>query len=265
MATARDPIGEVRQALVAAGLSPVRRVRPPAARTLSASDRKPAALAARIDHTVLKADATRASITKLCAEANAHRFASVCINPVWVEHAARLVDGVDVCTVIGFPLGASSPAAKAREARQAVRDGATELDMVLQVGALREAVPDRAGQPMDGELARLVLDDMRGVVDASGGKLVKVILETCLLSRRQKIAACVLAVTAGVDFVKTSTGFSTGGATTADVRLMRQVVGSGVGVKASGGIRDRRDALAMIRAGADRLGCSSSLAIIAAG
>jgi len=210
-------------------------------------------LASYIDHTLLKADATEAQITRLCAEAREHRFASVCVNPRWVALCAQLLagSGVRVCTVIGFPLGASSSAIKAAETRQAVADGADELDMVISVGDLK------AGNN------EFVHADIRGVVKAAEGRTVKVIIEACLLTDEEKSLACKLAMAAGADFVKTSTGFSTGGATVADVKLMRAAVGPNFGVKAAGGIRTRQDALAMIEAGANRLGASAGIAICA--
>ena len=208
-------------------------------------------LASYIDHTLLKADATEAQITRLCAEAREHRFASVCVNPRWVALCAQLLagSGVRVCTVIGFPLGASSSAIKAAETRQAVADGADELDMVISVGDLK------AGN------YEFVRTDIRGVVKAAEGRTVKVIIEACLLTDEEKSLACKLAMAAGADFVKTSTGFSTGGATVADVKLMRAAVGPNFGVKAAGGIRTRQDALAMIEAGANRIGASAGIAI----
>ena len=210
-------------------------------------------LASYIDHTLLKADATEAQITRLCAEAREHRFASVCVNPRWVALCAHLLagSGVRVCTVIGFPLGASSSAIKAAETRQAVADGADELDMVISVGDLK------AGN------YEFVRADIRGVVKAAEGRTVKVIIEACLLTDEEKSLACKLAMAAGADFVKTSTGFSTGGATVADVKLMRAAVGPNFGVKAAGGIRTRKDALAMIKAGANRIGASAGIAICA--
>jgi deoxyribose-phosphate aldolase len=211
-------------------------------------------LALYIDHTLLKADATEAQITRLCAEAREHRFASVCVNPRWVALCAQLLagSGVRVCTVIGFPLGASSSAIKAAETRQAVADGADELDMVISVGDLK------AGN------YEFVRTDIRGVVKAAEGRTVKVIIEACLLTDEEKSLACKLAMAAGADFVKTSTGFSSGGATVADVKLMRSAVGPNFGVKAAGGIRTRQDALAMIEAGANRIGASAGIAICAA-
>lgn len=211
------------------------------------------ALAPLIDHTLLKPEATPEAVARLCAEAVEHGFASVCVNPVHTDQAARLVKGtqVKVCTVIGFPLGANTPETKAFEAADAVSRGADELDMVLNVGALK-----------GGDYA-LVERDISGVVKAAGGRVVKVILETALLSHDEKVKACELAVRAGAAFVKTSTGFGPGGATVDDVRLMRQVVGPDFGVKASGGIRDRETARRMVEAGANRLGTSSGVVIVA--
>lgn len=212
-------------------------------------------LAPLLDHTLLKAGATSREVAELCAEARDQGFASVCVNPARVASAAAHLAGsrVRVCTVVGFPLGATSLAAKAFEAEQALRDGATEVDMVLDLGAAR-----------DGDWARVRMD-FKGVRNAVPRPAVlKVILETCLLDEEQKRRACTLAAEEGLDFVKTSTGFSTGGATTADVALMRSVVGEGIGVKASGGIRTFEQALAMVQAGATRLGVSASLAIVGA-
>ena len=209
-------------------------------------------LARYIDHTLLKPEATAEQIRRLCAEAREHAFASVCINPVYVPLAAAELAGsaVAVCTVIGFPLGAARSEVKAFEAATAVRDGAGELDMVLSVGAMRA-----------GETAT-VRRDIEAVVAVAAGRVVKVILETCLLDAAQIAAACRLCLAAGAGFVKTSTGFSTGGATVEHVRLMRETVGDACGVKASGGIRSRDDALAMIDAGATRLGTSAGVAIV---
>lgn len=206
-----------------------------------------------IDHTLLKADATKDSIIKLCEEAKIYHFASVCVNPTWVETAAQLLQesNVLVCTVIGFPLGASTSATKAFEASHAIEKGAKEVDMVINIGALKDKQDE------------LVEKDIRAVVEVAKGKaLVKVIIETCLLTDEEKVRACELAVTAGADFVKTSTGFSTGGATVADVALMRQTVGPSIGVKASGGIRDLENVEAMVQAGASRIGASSGVAIV---
>ncbi len=205
-----------------------------------------------IDHTLLKADATEEQIRKLCGEAREYEFASVCVNPGWVSLAAELLAGspVKVCTVIGFPLGATTPTAKAIEARDAIANGATEVDMVINVGALKSGDDD------------LVRRDIEAVVNAARGQaLVKVIIETALLSREEKVKACLLAKMAGADFVKTSTGFSTGGATVEDIALMRETVGPDMGVKASGGVGDRQTAEAMVAAGATRIGASASVAI----
>jgi len=214
-------------------------------------------LGATIDHTLLKPDATAAEIDALCHEALTHQFASVCVNGVWVKRCAEILagSGVLVCTVVGFPLGASTPEVKAYEARRAIEDGACEVDMVIDVGALKGG---------DDELVRR---DIRGLADLChrmGAKL-KVILETCLLEEEEKVRACRLCKEAGADFVKTSTGFSTGGATLEDVALMRRTVGPGMGVKASGGVRDGEAARAMIAAGATRIGASASVAIVAGG
>lgn len=213
-------------------------------------------LAPLLDHTLLKAGATGAEVETLCREARAHAFASVCVNPVWVPWASAALTGTAarVCTVVGFPLGATATAAKAFEAEQALRDGADEVDMVLDLGAARS-----------GEWAQ-VQADLRALRRAvPRPKVLKVILETCLLDEAQKRRACALAAEEGLDFVKTSTGFSTGGATVEDVALMRAVVGESVGVKASGGIRTYDQALAMVLAGATRLGVSASLAILQGG
>lgn len=208
-------------------------------------------LASYIDHTLLKADATEAQIRTLCAQAREFHFASVCVNPRWVALCAQELagSGVKVCTVIGFPLGASVSADKAAETLQAVADGANELDMVISVGDLK------AGNN------ETVQADIRAVVRAAAGKTVKVIIEACLLTDEEKTRACKLAMAAGADFVKTSTGFSAGGATVADVKLMRAAVGPNFGVKAAGGIRTREQALAMIEAGATRIGASAGVAI----
>ncbi len=218
------------------------------------ADLTPAEIAAVIDHTALKPDTTVAQIDRLCAEAREYEFASVCVNPTWIEHCAERLSGsrVQVCTVIGFPLGATLPSVKAFEAGQAVADGATELDMVINVGRLK-----------DGDYA-YVFSDMAGVVEAAraGGAKVKVILEMCLLTTEEKIAGCVLAKAAGVDFVKTSTGFSSGGATLPDVALMRAVVGPELGVKAAGGIRNAQDVNNMVAAGATRIGASAGVEIM---
>lgn len=214
---------------------------------------EPAALAKLIDHTLLKPEAGEAELRRWAEEARAHGFCSVCVNPVNVAFVAGLLQGsgVATCAVVGFPLGASVSAIKAAEAAQAVRDGAGEIDMVINIGALR-----------DGRLD-VVRDDIAAVRAACPGRVLKVIIETCLLTDEQKRTACRLAVEAGADFVKTSTGFSTGGATEADIALMRAEVGPGIGVKASGGVRTLAQARAMIAAGASRIGASSGVALVA--
>lgn len=211
-------------------------------------------IAAMIDHTLLKPEATPAQIEKLCAEAAEYHFASVCVNPVYIPLAARLLKGtgVKVCCVVGFPLGAIATEQKAAEAASCAAMGAEELDMVIHVGAAKA-----------GDWA-LVQRDIEGVVKAAAGHTVKVIIETCLLTDEEKVKACEAAKAAGADFVKTSTGFSTGGATTHDIALMRKTVGPEMGVKASGGIRDYETAMAMIEAGANRIGASAGIAIVAA-
>ena len=211
-------------------------------------------IAAMIDHTLLKPEATPAQIEKLCAEAAEYHFASVCVNPVYIPLAARLLKGtgVKVCCVVGFPLGAIAPEQKAAEAASCAAMGAEELDMVIHVGAAKA-----------GDWA-LVQRDIEGVVKAAAGHTVKVIIETCLLTDEEKVKACEAAKAAGAHFVKTSTGFSTGGATTHDIVLMRKTVGPEMGVKASGGIRDYATAMAMIEAGANRIGASAGIAIVAA-
>ncbi|MGG2092551.1 deoxyribose-phosphate aldolase [Bacillus sp. S13(2024)] len=210
-------------------------------------------IAKLIDHTVLKPDTTKADVMKVLEEAKKYNFASVCINPTWVKLAAEELAGydVDVCTVIGFPLGANTTETKVFETNDVIAKGATEVDMVINVGALKDG---------DNEF---VENDIREVVQAAKGKaLVKVIIETCLLTDEEKVRACELSVKAGADFVKTSTGFSTGGATAEDIALMRKTVGENVGVKASGGVRTREDAEKMIEAGASRIGASASVAIV---
>lgn len=219
--------------------------------TAGATEKVKSGVAGMIDHTLLKAEATPAEVEKLCAEAREYRFKSVCINPGYVSLAKRLLrgSGVLVCTVVGFPLGATTTATKAAETRDAVADGADEIDMVINIGALKS-----------GEYEK-VKHDMEAVVEAAKGRVVKVILETHFLTDEEKVAACQLAVAAGVDFVKTSTGFGGGGATVADIALMRKVVGPNLGVKASGGVRTTEDAQKMISAGASRIGASASIAI----
>ena len=205
-----------------------------------------------IDHTILKPETTQEQVEKILSEAKEYDFASVCVNPTWVSLAAESLKDSDVkvCTVIGFPLGANTSAVKAFETKDAIANGADEIDMVINVGALK------AGNDA------LVLDDIKAVVDASGDKLVKVIIEACLLTDEEKVRACQLSKEAGADYVKTSTGFSTGGATVADVTLMRKTVGPDMGVKASGGARSYEDAIAFIEAGASRIGASSGVAIM---
>jgi deoxyribose-phosphate aldolase len=213
-------------------------------------------LARMIDHTLLKPDAVRVEIEQLCAEALHYGFAGVCVNPSYVQTAAKLLRGssVKVCAVIGFPLGATSTAAKVFETTQTLQDGAQEVDMVINVGMLKS-----------GDCS-FVRNDIAAVVEAARirNAATKVILETCLLTDEEIIIVCSLAKDAGADFVKTSTGFSKGGATVHDIALMRKTVGAAIGVKASGGIRTREQALAMIAAGATRIGTSSSI-LIAAG
>ena len=205
-----------------------------------------------IDHTILKPETTQEQVEKILSEAKEYDFASVCVNPTWVSLAAESLKDTDVkvCTVIGFPLGANTSAVKAFETKDAIANGADEIDMVINIGALK------AGNDA------LVLDDIKAVVDASGDKLVKVIIEACLLTDDEKVRACQLSKEAGADYVKTSTGFSTGGATVADVTLMRKTVGPDMGVKASGGARSYEDTIAFIEAGASRIGASSGVAIM---
>lgn len=205
------------------------------------------------DHTILKADATEAQVAKICEEALANQFASVCVNQFYTKFVAEKLagSGVDVCTVVGFPLGMSDTRVKAFETKAAIEDGATEIDMVINVGALKD------------KKYEYVKNDIRALKEVCGKEiLLKVIIETCLLSDEEKAKACELAAEAGADFVKTSTGFSTGGAKAKDVALMRRTVGEGMGVKASGGIHTAEEAQAMIDAGASRLGTSATLAII---
>jgi deoxyribose-phosphate aldolase len=212
------------------------------------------AIARLIDHTLLKPDATPDQIAQLCHEARTYHFASVCVNPTHVALCARLLKGSDVkvCTVVGFPLGATPPEVKAWETQQALRDGATEIDMVINIGALR------AGD------YKLLYQDIGSVVNTAhaANALCKVILETSMLTNEQKVAACQIARMAGADFVKTSTGFGGGGATAADVALMRYVVGSAMGVKASGGVRNYEQAQALVAAGATRIGASAGVHIV---
>jgi len=207
-----------------------------------------------IDHTLLKPDATRAEIEKLCREAAEFHFATVCVNPAWVATAAALLrgSGVGVCSVVGFPLGATTPDVKAYETRRAIFDGATEIDMVINIGALKS-----------GDL-RTVECDIAAVVEPcrQSGAISKVIIEAALLTDEEKITACSLSKAAGADFVKTSTGFAAGGATAADVALMRRVVGADMGVKAAGGVRDLEGLKAMVAAGATRVGASAGVKIV---
>jgi len=206
-----------------------------------------------IDHTVLKPETTKSQIEKLCQEAKEHNFASVCVNPTWVSHCASLLKGSEVlvCTVIGFPLGANTKETKAFETKNAIENGAGEVDMVINIGALKDKDYDTVEQ------------DIAAVVNAAKGKaLVKVIIETSLLTNEEKEMASKLSVKAGADFVKTSTGFSTGGATVEDVALMRKTVGPDIGVKASGGVRDLKSVNEMVKAGATRIGTSNGTTIV---
>lgn len=204
------------------------------------------------DHTLLRPDAAKEDVMKVCAEAKEHGFASVCVNECYTSVVKHELEGTDIntCVVIGFPLGAVSSEVKAFETALAVKNGADEIDMVINVGALKEEKYD------------YVRDDIKAVRNECSGKILKVIIETCLLTDEEKEKACLLAVEAGADFVKTSTGFSTGGATVHDVALMKRVVGNRAKVKASGGIRDYNTAQAMIEAGADRLGTSATVKIV---
>ncbi len=210
-------------------------------------------IAGMIDHTLLKQDASEAQIAKICEEALEYHFASVCVNPGYVAQCAEALkgSGVEVCTVIGFPLGATTSASKAFEAKDAIANGATEVDMVINVGKVKSGNWD------------FVKDDIAAVVAAADKKaVVKVIIETCLLTDEEKVKVCELAKEAGADFVKTSTGFSKWGAKPEDVALMRKTVGPDMGVKASGGIHNLEEALSMIEAGASRLGCSAGIAVV---
>lgn len=205
------------------------------------------------DHTILKADATKAQVDKICKEAKEHGFASVCVNSYYTSYVSNYLKGTDVktCTVIGFPLGQMSTKAKVAETKIAIEDGANEIDMVINVGALKDGLYD------------FVKEDIAMVKQACGKEaLLKVIIETCLLLDDEKVKACELAKEANADFVKTSTGFSTGGSMASDVALMRKTVGDSLGVKASGGIRDKKTAEEMVKAGANRLGTSATVAII---
>lgn len=251
-------VTRVQQELGKPGASPKTSVTPsaggaaPATPGSSSEGRPRPDLARIIDHTLLKPDATRDDLRKLCSEAMAHHFFSVCVNSVNVPFVREQLRGstVAICAVVGFPLGAMSPSAKAFETTEAIRAGADEIDMVINVGALKSR-----DYP-------LVLDDIARVVGAAQGKVVKVILETGMLTRDEKVIACALSKAAGATFVKTSTGFGPGGATAEDIALMRAVVGPELGVKASGGVRSAQDADRMVAAGATRLGASSSVAIV---
>ncbi|MGE6259455.1 deoxyribose-phosphate aldolase [Heyndrickxia sporothermodurans] len=210
-------------------------------------------IAKMIDHTLLKPEATKQQIQSLCEEAKEFSFASVCVNPTWVSFASEMLKGSDVkvCTVIGFPLGATTSETKAFETKYAIENGAEEVDMVINIGALKSGDYD------------LFEKDIFAVTEAAKGKaLTKVIIETCLLTDEEKVRACEIAVKAGADYVKTSTGFSTGGATVQDIELMRKTVGPNIGVKASGGVRSPEDAQNMIQAGATRIGASSGVQIV---
>ncbi|MEE0965756.1 MAG: deoxyribose-phosphate aldolase [Bacilli bacterium] len=205
-----------------------------------------------IDHTALKADTKKENIMKLCQEAMEFDFASVCVNPTWVSYCAEILKNSDVkvCTVIGFPLGANTTATKVFETEDAINNGADEIDMVINIGALK-----------DGDV-ELVYEDIKAVVEASEGHVVKVIIETCLLSDEEKIAACEAAAKAKASFVKTSTGFSTAGATAEDVKLMKDIVGNDVQVKAAGGVRSFDDMVKVIEAGATRIGTSAGCQLV---
>lgn len=209
-------------------------------------------IAAMIDHTLLKAFATKDQIEKLCKEAAEYHFASVCVNPCYVELAAQLLKGTDskVCTVIGFPLGANTSEVKAFETKDAIQKGAQEVDMVINVGAMKSKNYD------------YIEKDIRAVVEAANGTLVKVIIETCYLTDEEKVIACKAAAAAGADFVKTSTGFGTGGATPQDVALMKANIPDSMKVKASGGVHNYDEAIAVVNAGASRIGASAGIAIV---
>jgi deoxyribose-phosphate aldolase len=204
------------------------------------------------DHTILKPDATVDEVKRICKEAATYGFASVCVNSYYTKMVKQELLGTDVhvCVVVGFPLGAMASSVKAFEAKNAVEDGADEIDMVINIGALKDGLYD------------VVTEDIKMVRDACKGKILKVIIETCLLTNAEKVKACELSIAAGADFVKTSTGFSTGGATVSDVCLMKKTVGTKAKVKASGGIRDYNTAEAMLEAGADRLGTSATVKIV---
>lgn len=205
-----------------------------------------------IDHTILKPDATKKMVKKVIEEAKTYQFASVCVNPYWVSYCAKELAGSDVkvCTVIGFPLGANTSSVKAFETKEAIENGADEVDMVINIGALKDGNYD------------VVLKDIKAVVQEANGKCVKVIIETCLLTDEEIVTACKLAQDANATFVKTSTGFSTGGATVEAVALMKETVGSTLQVKASGGIKTKEDLKAMVDAGANRIGTSAGVALV---
>lgn len=210
-------------------------------------------LAKYIDHTILKPETTKEEVLKVCQEAKEHGFYSVCVNPYYVKLVSEALAGSDVkvCSVIGFPLGASVTSVKAAETKQAIADGANEIDMVLNIAAMKNGEYD------------YVLNDIKGVVEALEGKaILKVILENCLLTEAEIVKACELSVEAGAHFVKTSTGFSKGGAVASDIALMRKTVGPTIGVKASGAVRDRETAILMVESGASRIGASASVAIV---
>jgi deoxyribose-phosphate aldolase len=218
----------------------------------SSGNKKTNEIASYIDHTLLKPEATEEEIIKICNEALEYRFWSVCVNPSWVKTAYNILkdSGVKVCTVVGFPLGATPGEVKAFEAAKAINDGASEVDMVINIGYLKSKKFDE------------VKEDIKKVKEACGNILLKVILETCLLTSNEKIKACEICKSAGADYVKTSTGFSVSGATAEDIALMRRIVGEEMGVKASGGVRDSEGALKMIKSGASRVGASASIAIV---
>ena len=213
-------------------------------------------LAAMIDHTLLKPFATAAEISQLCTEALEQNFASVCINPCYVSLAKSLLvgTGIPVCTVVGFPLGASETVVKSFEAKEAVQAGASEIDMVINLGAIKDSRFDEAHEDI-----RAVV---KGIFSVNNKAIVKVIIETCYLTEEEKVQACLLSKKAGAHFVKTSTGFGTGGATVEDIVLMRRTVGEEMGIKASGGIKNAAQAIAMIEAGATRLGVSAGVSIV---
>jgi deoxyribose-phosphate aldolase len=255
-----DLVQEALDAIITAGASRIGiSIHEPVRKGFSACDLAPP-IARLIDHTALKAETTEAIVRELCDEARKYCFASVCINPCYVRLAAELLRGtpVAVCTVIGFPLGATSTPAKAREAELAIRDGATEIDMVLNIGMLKSERYDY----VEADVRAVVAESRAAMNGPNRSVITKVILETALLTDEEKVVASILAQNAGADFVKTSTGFSTAGATAGDVALMRKAVGPDMGVKASGGVRTREDAERMIAHGATRIGASASVAIV---